>query len=201
MAGLGMVAKQKEFRKIVENKRKQCASKGDMSVAVMPEAVKTSAIKVLSQFIEERSALSPWIEKRSSTSPCSEPEELTGDINDMYVDYRGRLLNWDQHDTQSIMDKYANQISIPFGAEEEVFDLMVGMTKAAGLGSKSAITGLAASSLFAPYMASAHLKLKAAGEGKRLSGVKKVVADNPGKLGVTGALASGVSLAKLLKKI
>jgi len=199
MAGLGMVAKPKEFRRIIVIKVGRGALPGDMNPIVMPEAVKTAAVELLAPFIPERSACSPWIEKRASREGMPEHYCLDGKINEMYSQYRRGLLVWDQQSTERVMSKYASLIESPYGAEDEIFEALVGMAKTAGLGSSTAKTGLAAGALFAPYLASAHLRLKSAYGGKPLSGAKKVIAENPGAISA-GTLGS-VALAKLLGKI
>jgi len=204
MAGLGMVAKPREFRRIVAIKNSKGAPKSEMNPVVLPEAVKTAAIKILAPFVEERSACSPWIEKRAGRTDVFAPECLSGTTNDLYVQYRNSLMNWDGRNTETIMSKHADLVIPPCDAEEDFFEAMVGVTKTAGVGKATATAGLAAiplGSLFAPYMASAHLRLKSTYEGKPLEGVKKLVAKHPGTIGVTSAAGSALALAKLFGKI
>lgn len=201
MAGLGMVAKPREFKRIIVIKVNNGAKRADMNPIVLPEAVKTSALRILAPYIPERSACSPWIEKRANRADESYPCRLNGVVNEMYTQYRNSLMQWDVQDTEVVMTKHANLIVPEDGAEEDFFAAMVGITKTASLGKATALTGLAAGSLFAPYLASAHLRLKAAQEGKSLTGIKKVVAERPGTIGTAGITGSALALARLLGKI
>jgi len=200
MTGLGMVAKPQEFKRIVAAKTKAGAPASEMSPAVMPEAVKTSAVKILAPFVPGRSACSPWLEKRASV-PAEGNPDVGSTGSDLYAEYRNSVMNWDPRDTESVFEKYANLITPPCDAEEDLFSAMVGVTKTAGLGKATAATGLAASALFAPYMASAHMRLKSAQTGIPIEGINRVVAEHPGPIGAASAVGGTLALAKLLGKI
>ena len=200
MAGLGMVAKPHEYEQIVVLKVGSNAPKSDMIPFVCPESIKTAAVEMLLPFVSDRSASSPCIDSRIDGCKSEDDDTaLASEPSASYNEYRKSLMGWSPEDTDRTLSKYARVIDTSI-TSNDIFEEMSGITKQSGW--KLPVTGgLAAGSFFAPYLASAHIKLKSAYSGKRPTGVKKLVAEHPMALGAVSGTTSALALAKMLGKL
>ena len=191
-----MVAKPREFSRIIIMKIRQKDPASEIRPVVDPGAVKTACVDLLLPYVAERSALSPWIDERAESAKTGSVNLITlpESFATMYDQYRDSLMRWDVRDTERSIVKHADKIpSLGAVDGDEMLGAMLGMTKVAGAKRQ---LGLAAAGLFAPYLASAHYTLKGR-QGKPLNKMQELVAKNPGKLGLATSIAALMGAKKL----